>query len=91
MYGDLMKTTASAKFTVTTQMFKHGDVDEAAYAAFVAKTIKSNKRAVAKGRGVWAGKTDADAIEAAEQYCRCYRHQFRTLIPVQTKAEALTF
>ncbi len=67
---------------VTTQMLRPGDVDEAAYAKFVAKILKSNLRARDKGRTCFAGMTDDECREAARSYCVMYRHQFRVLVPV---------
>ena len=63
-------------------LYKHGDVDEAAYERFYQKTLKSYRRVAAKGRGLYAGWTDEQCIEAAGFYCRSYRHQFRVLVPV---------
>ena len=69
--------------SVTSQLYRAGEVDEAKYAAFVAKTVRSNLRARdkanAKGdpRGLWYGFTDEQCREAAEAYCHCYRHQKR--------------
>lgn len=77
--------------TVETKMFRNGDVDEAAYAKFVAKTIKSNMRARDKankrGDGIWFGFTDDQCREAARSYCAMYRHQFRVLIECKTREE----
>lgn len=71
---------------VTSQKYVNGAVDETAFAAFVAKTVKSNMRARDKankaGRGIWHGFSDDDCREAARSYCSCYRHHFRVLIPV---------
>ena len=69
---------------VTAQHFTNGPVDEVKFAAFVAKTIRSNRwaRDRAKKGGIWFGLTDEECDAAARSYCACYRHQFRVLIPV---------
>ena len=74
--------------TVTTQMFKPGDVDETKYQAFYTKIVKSYQRQVVKAHAknnlrsdVW-GWTDEDCYRAARAYCEAYRHHFRVLVPV---------
>ena len=83
-------TTANRNSTdVTTGLYRPDAVDETKYAAFVAKTVRSNMKARdkanAKGdaRGLWFGFTDEQCRLAAEQYCHCYRHHFRVLVPAK--------
>ena len=71
---------------VTSGLLRPTNVDEVAYAKFVAKTVASIKRmrdkAASKPRAIYHGATDAECVTAAEVYCRAYRHQFRVLVPV---------
>ena len=71
---------------VTTGLYTHGTVDEAAFARFVAKTEASYRRSVAKhnarGRGLYLGWTEAEIVEAARFYCGCYRHHYRVLVEI---------
>lgn len=84
-----MTTANRNSDTVTSALYRPGAVDEEKYTAFVAKTIKQNIRARdkanAKGdaRGLWFGFTDEQCQLAAEQYCHCYRHHFRVLVPAK--------
>lgn len=68
--------------TVTSAMYKPGDVDEAAYAKFVAKTERGYRKARDRGAKMYAGWTEAEIVKAARFYCGCYRHQFRVLVKV---------
>ena len=72
--------------TVETQMFNQGDVDEAKYTKFVAKTAASYRRARDKGKRDYAHWTDEQCQSAANSYCGMYRHHFRTLVPVAPKS-----
>lgn len=75
---------------VTCRMYRPNmnDIDEAKYAAFVAKTVKSNMRARDKADrrgdpgGLWYGFTDEQCAEAARSYCEMYRHQFARLVEI---------
>lgn len=76
---------------VTTELLRPTDVDETAYAAFLANTTKHYKKlrdkANARGNGkgvigMYLGWTDEQCAEAARSYCGAYRHQFRVLVPV---------
>ncbi len=73
---------SNAAFTVETQMFTHGAVEEDKYATFLAKTANSYMRARAKGRGVYAAWTDEECWAAAHAYCGMYRHHFRAQIRI---------
>lgn len=77
-----MLDMSNAAYTVETQMFTHGAVDEVAYGKFVAKMTRAYKRARDKGRRDYADWTDEQCVKAAEFYCGCYRHQFRAQIQI---------
>lgn len=83
----------NATMTVTTEFLrKTGEIDETAYAAFLAKNVKSNIRARDKAnargltRSVWYGMTDAECTEAARSYCVMYRHHFAIFAPANPSA-----
>lgn len=73
---------------VTTQILAQGDVDEAKYAAFVAKVTRQHERAMKRGARGYEGWSPADCAEAARSYCVMYREQYRTLVPVASMDEA---
>jgi uncharacterized protein (DUF169 family) len=73
---------ARQTITVETQMFTYGDVEEAKYNAFLAKTAKTYMRARAKGRKPYATWTDEQCMAAAHAYCGMYRHHFRAQIRI---------
>ena len=71
---------------VTTSLYAHGAVDEAAFAKFVAKMERFYRKCMAKGaadmRSMYYGWTEADCVEAARAYCGCYRHHYRVLVQI---------
>lgn len=68
---------------VTSHLYKPGDVDETAYGKFLAKMVKYYRRCRDKRHHFYTDWTDAQCQEAAEFYCRSYRHQFRVLVSVE--------
>lgn len=67
---------------VTTGLYTHGAVDEAAYQRWLAKETAQNFRLRAKGRALWIDKTDEDLREIARMYCETYRHHYRVLVQI---------